>query len=327
MNLGGVIRLNKTGTCIIFGAILVLCLYTFTSNLTNNNAESAIKINLKQLLRVAIRAAQNGGSQVVAAKDNLKIKVKGLTKEGMEESVTTADYLSHCAIMGTLKHAYPSLNVISEESKVECDKNQVVDFSEFTDGILGDVEDELVDIRDITVWMDPLDATHEYTEKLYNYVTTMVCVAVRGQPIIGVIHKPFAAEPQTSWAWVDKIKSSNLKYTESNHDNLKVIISMSHSGEIKKVLDKNMKNYELISAAGAGYKSLEVASGNVDAYLHITAIKKWDICAGNAIINAMGGKMTTKFNNLIDYKDETNVKNENGIVATITKHSLFIGKL
>lgn len=76
-----------------------------------------------------------------------------------------------------------------------------------------------------------------------------------------------------------------------------------------------------------GYKSLEVASGNVDAYLHITAIKKWDICAGNAIINAMGGKMTTKFNNLIDYKDETNVKNENGIVATITKHSLFIGKL
>jgi hypothetical protein len=27
---------------------------------------------------------------------------------------------------------------------------------------------------------------------------------------------------------------------------------MSHSGEIKKVLDKNMKNYEIISAAGAG---------------------------------------------------------------------------
>lgn len=42
----------------------------------------------------------------------------------------------------------------------------------------------------------------------------MVCVAVRGQPVIGVIHKPFLDE--TSWAWVGKGQSFDLKQTQVN---------------------------------------------------------------------------------------------------------------
>lgn len=38
----------------------------------------------------------------------------------------------------------------------------------------------------------------------------MVCVAVKGEPIIGVIHKPFAKE--TSWSWLGKGKSENLNF-------------------------------------------------------------------------------------------------------------------
>ncbi|KAJ3662956.1 hypothetical protein Zmor_007270 [Zophobas morio] len=325
MNLGGVIRLNKTGVCVLFGALVILFVYMLTSN-SNRNAASSVKINLKNLLKVAINAAENGGKEVVSNKDNLKIETKGLTKEGMQDSVTTADYLSHCAIMKTLKHAYPTLNVISEEKKAECDEDQKVDFLEVE--VPTALDDSWMDIKDVAVWIDPLDATYEYTGKLYQYVTTMVCVAVKGQPVIGVIHKPFLESPsRTFWAWVDTAKSSNLEYVKPERDTLKIIVSMSHSGEIKKILNKNFKQFELISAAGAGYKSLEVAMGNADAYVHITAIKKWDICAGNAIINAMKGKMTTKYDELIDYKDETNVQNEKGLVATVVNHDLFIGNL
>ncbi|KAL6442958.1 hypothetical protein ACFW04_002754 [Cataglyphis niger] len=117
----------------------------------------------------------------------------------------------------------------------------------------------------------------------------MVCVAVKGQPIIGVIYKPFETKQNYSlfWTWTNHGVSKNLKNLSKTKVNKTpiLIVSLSHAGQVKnasKVAFGN--NVEIISAAGAGYKFLEVAVDNATAYVHTTAIKKWDICAGTAIL-------------------------------------------
>lgn len=186
-----------------------------------------------------------------------------------------------------------------------------------------------------------MDATKEYTENLLEYVTTMVGVAVKGKPVLGVIHRPFKDE--TYWAIVNHGHSPNLnvdgvstiskpgenKVTDSS---VRITVSRSHKGDVKdktaKVLGPDVP-VKLIEAAGAGYKVLQVVKNEADVYVHVTAIKKWDLCAGNAILNAMGGKMTTVQGELIDYSGHTEPLNSHGILAYVreTDNIKKLGKM
>ena len=63
-----------------------------------------------------------------------------------------------------------------------------------------------VDADDLSIWIDPLDATREYTEDLLQYVTVMIGIAYKGKPIIGVVRKPFEQSTLASFNFGD-IKS------------------------------------------------------------------------------------------------------------------------
>jgi len=43
---------------------------------------------------------------------------------------------------------------------------------------------------------------------------------------------------------------------------------------------------EVIKAGGAGYKIIELFNGGAETYFHEGKIKKWDICAGQAILRS-----------------------------------------
>jgi inositol monophosphatase 3 len=62
----------------------------------------------------------------------------------------------------------------------------------------------------------------------------------------------------------------------------------------------------------------------VDAYVHTTRIKKWDICAGNAILNAADGRMTVLSGHTIDYGDANMPQNDEGLLATLFRHETFL---
>lgn len=333
MNFGGTLRINKFA-CFTLIFILFLIIY-WRSGDPGYPADKNDLINIKALLKAAIYAAERGGKKVSEGKNHeLHIKSKGKTLEGANDPVTDADYASHCAMYYGLKNTFPKLNIISEEHSKDdpsCQDQKPFDVEATpTDHrIIDYLNDEHVFVKDVTVWIDPLDATQEYTEGLYQYVTTMVCVAINGVPIIGAIHYPFPS--QTFWGWDTKKTSNNIhavQHKEENKEHPRVAISRSHPGKVAELAKDSFGPKTTITlAAGAGDKVMGVVNGTFDVYIHATAIKKWDLCAGNAIIKSINGKMTTLKGESIDYSTNGNVKVLDGILVTRYDHGYYLSKL
>ncbi|KAI5637512.1 inositol monophosphatase family domain-containing protein [Phthorimaea operculella] len=333
MNFGGTLRLNKFA-CFTVIFILFVILY-WRSGTSSYPTEAGDLVNLKYLLKGAIVAAERGGLKVAQGRHlDLNVKSKGKTQEGANDPVTDADYASHCAMYYSLKKTFPKVTVVSEEhtkGDAACENQDAIDLDAQVP-LHTDVDfmyDEYVLNKDVTVWIDPLDATQEYTEALYKYVTTMVCVAVKGVPVIGVIHYPFT--PDTYWGWLAKRPSSNfatVRHKPENKEAPKVVVSRSHPGKVQEIAKEAFgPDTTVIPAAGAGYKVMGVANGTYDVYLHATAIKKWDLCAGDAIIKTVGGKMTTASGELIDYKADSPVKVTGGIIVSRFDHDYYLSKM
>ena len=144
---------------------------------------------------------------------------------------------------------------INSEERVDAADQETVSWDRsIPEDIKEKIQPKEVPAESVTVWIDPLDATQEYTEDLRQYVTTMVCVAVNGKPVIGVIHKPFSE--YTAWAMVDG--GSNVKARSLyNEKTPRIIVSRSHAGKVEQVARQTFGNKTvIIPAGGAGYKVL-----------------------------------------------------------------------
>ena len=66
----------------------------------------------------------------------------------------------------TLTAAFPKITVISEEESKDCEKVIIFDLKDSTKYLDDyDINDSFVNVDDVTVWIDPLDATKEFTGK------------------------------------------------------------------------------------------------------------------------------------------------------------------
>merc|ERR1712157_233268 len=256
------IRVSPLGIGV--GALLIMSLGYYSMSGPVAMVSTHEKVSMKELLMSSIEFAERGGKILVDIRKQADIgeQSKGTHDDvaegdiGGNDPVTQGDFQSHMAMTFAFKKYFTGIHVVSEEKTETPDMSTIAPpqlRNREVDRII--TEDKMYKADDITIWIDPLDATQEYTESLTQYVTTMVCIVAGDEPIAAVIYKPF--EESAAWAWTGAGNGGvgNLENKSGDAPSNSVIVSRSHAGNVKEIAQKGLGNdVTVIPAGGAGYK-------------------------------------------------------------------------
>ncbi|MCP5151131.1 MAG: 3'(2'),5'-bisphosphate nucleotidase CysQ [Ectothiorhodospiraceae bacterium] len=144
--------------------------------------------------------------------------------------------------------------------------------------------------------VDPLDGTREFISRNGEF-TVNIALVENGRPSIGVVHLP--ALDATYWtdgrdgAWRRLGPEPGKRIAcRAPGDGLVVVASRSHRDAQTDAYLADFEVAELISA-GSSLKLCRVAEGSADMYPRLGRTMEWDIAAGQAVLQAAGGSVTT----------------------------------
>jgi hypothetical protein len=125
-----------------------------------NNEQSAIQINLDELFYVSNCLLREAGKRIVEIRKNADFKANHKKDDSV---VTKADLESHTIIVHTLEHKFKRLKVHSEENGANIADVDLGYYLRTCDNYEKKTGDLYTSIENIQVWIDPLDATQEYS--------------------------------------------------------------------------------------------------------------------------------------------------------------------
>eukprot|EP01102_Stenamoeba_stenopodia_P015128 TRINITY_DN5121_c0_g1_i1.p1 TRINITY_DN5121_c0_g1~~TRINITY_DN5121_c0_g1_i1.p1 ORF type:complete len:325 (-),score=46.01 TRINITY_DN5121_c0_g1_i1:68-1042(-) len=212
----------------------------------------------------------------------------------------------------------------------------------------------------VCVFIDPLDGTRDFTTYIQhlkkdqtphkenlrgNGSSTMVMIgiAVNGRATAGVLYQPFSGlDAITSDLIVDNDGGRTIwgmqglgvfglrKSLIHPKRKFTVATSLHHSTHKSSQAIERLGDVDVLPVGGAGFKTLLLLEGFVDAFVFATkGTKRWDTCAPEAIIECGGGAMTDAMGRAFHYQKENNVEkygNSDGVVACMnpTTHRRII---
>lgn len=194
--------------------------------------------------------------------------------------LTEADGLAEAIILAGLKSAEPDLQVIAEEAVAG-----------------GYVPEHGARFA----LVDPLDGTREFVARNGEF-TVNIAIIENGRPVMGVVYAPalerlFVAEtPAMAWeaaAAPDAPPPTDrrqLRIRKAPGAGLTAIASKSHRSP---ETDEWLSRYPVFETKGAGsaLKFCLVAAGEADVYPRLGRTMEWDTAAGQAVVEAAGGRV------------------------------------
>jgi 3'(2'), 5'-bisphosphate nucleotidase len=238
-----------------------------------------------------------------AAKEILRVYEQPFVVDfkGPDDPVTEADHRANHLICDRLRREFPGIPVVSEESP----PREWADFRE----------------SDRVFFVDPLDGTREFVAKNGEFVV-MIGLLEGERPTHGVLHAP-----ATGTAWAGAVGEGAFRKETSGTwkalpalverplDQARVLVSKSRKSPLCREAVSLLAPREVLRVGSAGLKGAAVADGRADIYLAPEfAGSRWDSCAPEAIIRALGGNFTDVGGEPLDYR-AAGVENDRGAVA------------
>uniref|UniRef100_A0A8C7XEG3 3'(2'),5'-bisphosphate nucleotidase 1 n=1 Tax=Oryzias sinensis TaxID=183150 RepID=A0A8C7XEG3_9TELE len=317
-----------------------------------------------RLVASAYKVAEKAGSIVRKVLHSGELGV--VEKTGANDLQTLADRLAQKSICASLSRHFPNITIIGEEDlpaeKVEED---LIEKGHEEEILQKSCPEEFQDLKEeeLVVWVDPLDGTKEYTEAsrflhlgavapiphkglntsqfhspilwLLDNVTVLIGIAYGGRAIAGVINQPFynyqlgpgATLGRTLWA-VLGLGAFGFQLQELPGDRRIVTTTRSHSNKVVIECIHAMEPHKVIRVGGAGNKIIQLIEGRASAYVFASAgCKKWDTCAPEAILHAVGGKLTDMYGNAYCYHADVKHMNSAGVLATLRNHEYYVSRV
>ncbi|KAM3603396.1 uncharacterized protein V6R79_021593 [Siganus canaliculatus] len=170
---------------------------------------------------------------------------------------------------------------------------------------------------------------------LLDNVTVLIGIAYGGKAIAGIINQPFynyqlgpgAVLGRTMWG-MPGLGAFGFELQEMPSHIHIVTTTRSHSNKVVVDCVHAMEPHKVLRVGGAGNKIIHLVEGRASAYVFASpGCKKWDTCAPEAILNAVGGKLTDMFGN--PYRYDANVKHMNsaGVLATLRNYEYYISRV
>ena len=189
-----------------------------------------------------------------------------------DSPLTLADKASHNVIMEGLKTHFSKLPIISEEGK-EVPYGIRKSYAEY--------------------WLvDPLDGTKEFINRNGEF-TVNIALIRQGKPVFGVVYAPVLDEMfvgrEEGCYKISKGVTDKLKVNGKQANRI-AVRSKSHASPEEEIVLKEYDVHDSISV-GSSLKFCMVAEGKADLYYRHGPTMEWDIAAGQAVVEAAGGRV------------------------------------
>jgi len=320
--------------------LLTRCVHYLLPHRVRMASSSTTVPLVTQVMASSVAIADRAGQIVRAVWSQGDLGI--VEKTGKDDLQTQADRSAQNCIVASLAKQFPGLAIVGEEGEQDLSTVPTDWIVESADKAASCVTcpPRLAStvLEEVTVWVDPLDGTAEYTQGLLDHVTILIGISVGSEAVAGVIHQPYwnykSTEPNSviGRTFYGIVGSGVFGLVPSLPPQGRRIVTTTRShgtGLVQECLDI-VNPDEVLKVGGAGHKVMLLMEGRAHAYVFPSpGCKKWDTCAPEAILHAMGGKLTDMKGNKYEYHAKVAHRNSEGVLATAlaTDHACYLDNI